>query len=298
MKRLLLLTLIVSLPANSSDLQELLAGRGIWLQAPRELNSAMLSVLKQVGVRRVHIMATDSPEKASSCVNAKLPTPNASDATIHQSISAIKGAQMSTILTVYLPPTKAAVDQVTAGIITKALNAGVDAVEFDLEGGWSKHPVCGYATHQEVFADLMARTKQIRPGVPVGITTHGNRLKDPRIPLQEADWASVQLYSRCKAGDCDAFDDPVTGPGYKQRWGAKRLQGYTKPVVVGLAAFGQEWGKDPMTIDKAMRLALEAVKVDPKFVGHSYWSTSWVKSGTREFKFLVESAKPPSPPSP
>lgn len=241
-------------------------------------------------------MTTHSPATAVNCSTAKLPKALASRDKILDVVKALQAQGFATVLTIYLPPTKAAVVSLTDetnGLISLGITAGADAVELDLEGGWSKHPVCGYETHQAAFLDIKQKIQSIWPNIPVGITTHLGRVNDNKIPKDAADWISLQAYSTCKTNDCPEFKDSTKGPGGKQQHAAALLASYRKPVVVGLAAYSQHWSG--YTITEAMQRAYDAtsalIKSDPKYVGHSYWSTRWALGATSEqFKFL-ESTK-------
>lgn len=282
---------LIALQASAADLPSLLEGRGVWLEHSNVLDGELIKRMRQAGIKRVHVMGTTSPELTKTCSQAKPPRLLGTADKIASTITALETAGFVTVLTLYLPPTKTAVDSLTAGVIPKAVAAGVDGIEFDLEGGWSKHPACGYPDHKSVFADLRVRTKGLKSDLPVGITTHSGRANDPRIPKSNADWLSLQLYSTCKPAQCEAFSHPTAGPGGKQRQAVPLLIGYSKPVIIGLAAYSQKW--DQHTVDDAMRLALNAslslMKKEPsRFVGYSYWSNdSGLKPGSEAFKFLV-----------
>lgn len=284
----------ITFQAMAADLPSMLDGRGVWLEHSKDLDSEVILRMRQAGIKRVHVMSTSSPESATTCAQAKLPRLLGTADKIATTITALESAGFVTILTLYLPPTKAAVDSLTGGVIPKAVAAGVDGIEFDLEGGWSKHPACGYPDHKSVFADLRVRTKTLKPELPVGITTHSGRANDPRVPKENADWLSLQLYSTCKPTQCEAFTHPTAGPGGKQHQAVPLLIGYTKPVIIGLAAYSQKW--DGYTVDEAMRRALnESLSLkqhEPsRFVGHSYWSNdSGLKPGSEAFKFLVSTS--------
>lgn len=283
---------LITSQAIAADLPSLLDGRGVWLEHSQDLDSGVISRMRQAGIKRVHVMGTTSPKLVNTCSEAKLPRLLGTADKIASTVIALKAAGFTTVLTLYLPPTKAAVDSLTAGVIPKAVAAGVDGIEFDLEGGWSKHPACGYPDHKSVFADLRARTKGLKSELPVGITTHSGRANDPRVPKENADWLSLQLYSTCKPTQCAPFTHPTAGPGGKQHQAVPLLLGYTKPVIIGLAAYSQKW--DRHTVDEAMRLALNVslslMKNEPsRFVGYSYWSNdSGLKPGSEAFKFLVD----------
>jgi hypothetical protein len=261
-----------------------------------DLNSRLIDRMRKAGIKRVHLMGSSSP-KQRTCSEAELPRLVGNSDSIASTVTALKSAGFVTILTLYLPPTKAAVDSLMVGVISKSVAAGVDGVEFDLEGGWSEHPACGYTSHISAFADLRVRAKGLRSNLPVGITTHSGRVNDPNVPKADGDWLSLQLYSTCKPTECDPYTHPTTGPGGKQRQAVPLLVGYQRPVIIGLAAYSQKWSGH--TVDEAMRLALNAtlslIKAEPsRFVGYSYWAND---SGLNldpkldePFKFMLTTA--------
>lgn len=288
MHKLILLALLgFSIHTHGSDLHRTLAGRGIWLQNPSELNAALITQLKASGFRRVHVMATHSPIAVASCSAAQLPKTMAPTEKILDVVKTLKTQGFVTVLTIYLPPTKDAVVSLTntkSSLIPLGIAAGADAVELDLEGGWSNHPNCGYGTHQAAFLDLKQRIKNHEPGIPVGITTHLGRVNDSRIH-----WLSLQAYSTCKKKDCPEFKDPTKGPGGKQQRIAALLVSYKKPVVVGLAAYSQSWAGHSIAeaMQRAYNTTTALIKTDSKYIGYSYWSTRWaLKPTSEQFAFL------------
>jgi hypothetical protein len=179
-------------------------------------------------------------------------------------------------------------------VLKTLVQSGVSAVEYDLEGGWSRSPPCGFASHSEAVDHLVAQTKGLREGLFVGITTHLGRANDSHIGLAKADWISIQAYTSCKPERCPSFTDPNEGPGFRQRRLPAALSAYDKPVVVGLAAFQQVWPGH--TARAAMAAAFNATKQlqseHKNYLGHSYWSTSWaLKPGSAEFAFLADDAE-------
>ncbi len=207
----------------------------------------------------------------------------------------LRQGSITRILTLYAAPHKDSIDALTdpqTGLVVKLLAAGFQAIEYDLEGGWSNSVVCGFATHDEAVQYLFARTKALQSNVPVGVTTHLGRARDPNIGLDRADWLSIQVYTKC-ATPCPAFDDRREGPGHRQARTSAAVT-FKGPVIVGLAAYHQKWPEH--NEEEAMAKALEATLVLQKnhlnYVGHSYWSTSWVAKGSPQWKFLHRTAEP------
>lgn len=268
--------------ASAADLPDVLSGRGIWWDNASEL--AMLSRLDDASIRRVHIMLTHAPA-AGTCANpakAEVIGDVKSQLALAKKLS---DRSKVVISTVYLPPTKDAVnslfDPKEGPVRAMAKQGIVSAFELDLEGGWKKHPPCGYKSHVEAFDDFKARANAL--GFEVGITTHASHLNDPKIPLPKAAFVSLQAYSKCTAEECKAFDDRKYGPGNRQKASFARLKGYGGPVILGLAAYGQLWEGTGHTREEAMTLALSAVKAlqvqHPKLYGYSYWSVKFVDGG-------------------
>lgn len=137
---------LITFQAIAAEIPSLLDGRGIWLEHSKDLNSEVISRMRQAGIKRVHVMGTTSPKLVKTRSQAKLPSLLGTTDKIASTITALEAAGFVTILTLYLPPTQAAVGSLAAGVIPKAIAAGVDGIEFDLEGGWSMHPSCGYPT--------------------------------------------------------------------------------------------------------------------------------------------------------
>lgn len=166
------------------------------------------------------------------------------DTTLVSIVKAIRVADMTAVVTIYLSPMKNAIDEITnatSGLLKTLVDVGVQAVEYDLEGGWSESTVCGFRSHQEAVAYLVQRSKSVSAELPVGITTHLGRAGDRNLALHEADWVSIQAYSKCERPKCPAFDDKEHGPGHRQRLVAIALASFKKPVVIGLAAYHQKW---------------------------------------------------------
>jgi hypothetical protein len=105
--------LALSKTVPAQDLQSLLHGRGMWLQSPRKFNNTHIQQLKKTGVRRVHVMLTHAPNVYTSCENASLARTTASTIRLTDIVAALAGANMNPIATVYLPPTRHAVDTLT-----------------------------------------------------------------------------------------------------------------------------------------------------------------------------------------
>lgn len=293
MSKALVLFFGLSLGASAADLNEVLKGRGIWWKHPAEVPSSLIGKLQDVGMRRVHIMLTHKPEEVPKCSLAKLPIPTATVNQLKTLTRTLQEGKMYVIATVYLPPTKSAVDQLLdpdSGPVPALIAKGIDAVELDLEGPWKRHPVCGYASHAAAFQDFKDRVKSMKPGIPVGITTHGGHIGAIEIPLAAADFVSMQTYSKC-AVSCKVFDDDRTGPGKKQKYIIGKMKNVKGPIVLGLAAYKQGWTGH--TWDESMGLALNAtaeiMATDPRVLGYSYWSTSSILGNDgKPYGFLMK----------
>ncbi|POF42329.1 hypothetical protein B0D71_12945 [Pseudomonas laurylsulfativorans] len=306
MFKTMLLLMGLSLGVSAADLEEVLKGRGVWWKSPAKYSDTLIQRLDDMGVRRVHIMLTKDPVEATECPlrqptslskerQARMPVPLARLDQVEKLVKALRNKDMHVIATVYLPPTKEAVDDLldsSSDLVPALLAGGIDAVELDLEGVWRRSVLCGYKNHAEAFADFKDRVKTMKPGVPVGITTHGGHIGAKEIPLDAADFVSMQAYSKCQ-DDCKAFDDNRTGSGNRQRYIVGKMKDIKGPIVLGLAAYGQQW--DGYTWDAAMEKALSATEEimakDPRVVGYSYWSSmSFDGSGTgnKPYQFLLK----------
>lgn len=283
-------TVLTVFPAGAAELNALLGGRGIWVQAPESFSSGRLEELKLLGVRRLHVMVAFAPSRYKSCDN---PPTQKLRAKLFALTNFVKGAKRDgflVIITAYMPPNRAAVEAFTAasdiGPLLSFINAGADGVEYDLEGGWSTSAVCGYGSHADASRILLERSRALKSNFPAGVTTHIGRAHDVNLGLERADWVSLQVYSKCPQSGCLPFEDQREGPGHRQSRAPQALASFTGPVVMGLANFWQQWkGHTP---EEAMGRALDATKIvqekHPNFVGHTYWSTSWLDSeGVRTF---------------
>ncbi|MBV7569639.1 hypothetical protein [Pseudomonas sp. PDM27] len=294
MSKLLICLMGLSLGVSAADLNEVLKGRGIWWKNPAEVQSSLIKKLQDMGMRRVHIMLTEEPTVVSKCSLAKLPDSTPTVNQLKILMRTLQEKNMYVIATVYLPPTKAAVDALLdpdSGPVPALIVKGIDAVELDLEGNWKRHPPCGYASHIAAFQDFKDRVKSIKQDMPVGITTHTSHIDDIEIPLAAADFVSLQAYSKCPASNCKAFDD-YTGPGKFQIYSISKMKNLKGPIVLGLAAYSQTWPGH--TLDEAMGLALNAtteiMASDTRVLGYSYWSTSTIIKTIEPYEFLMKEA--------
>ncbi|MGZ7459955.1 hypothetical protein ACXPVS_25380 [Pseudomonas sp. Ma2-10] len=295
MSKALLLFIGLSLGASAADLDEVLKGRGVWWRSPAVYSNPLIQKLEDIGVRRVHIMLTRKPVEVTKCSAAQKPVPLAKVDQVERLVRALRKKNMYVIATVYLPPTKNAVDDLLdsgSDLVPALIAGGIDAVELDLEGPWRRHPACGYKDHAAAFQDFKDRVKSIKPNTPVGITTHGGHIGAWEIPLDAADFVSMQVYSKCTSG-CKAFDDNRSGPGKRQRYILGKMKNIQGPIVLGLAAYGQKW--DGHTWDQAMGLALSATEEiianDPRVVRYSYWSSQSImgsENGDKPYLFLLK----------
>ena len=58
----------MTLPASAQKFEDVLTGRGMWIQAPKKFNARMVSRLQDMGVRRVHVMLTSSDSSTALIV--------------------------------------------------------------------------------------------------------------------------------------------------------------------------------------------------------------------------------------
>lgn len=282
--------------AQASELEALLKGRGMWLQSPNKFQNTQVKDLRQIGVRRVHIMVTHAPTSYKNCTSAQRTTTTTSTTKLVSIVAALEAAKIETIATVYLPPTKDAIDLLTDpndGLLKTLVMSGVKAVEYDLEGGWSKSPPCGFKSHADAVDHLIAQTKTLSTELPVGITTHLGRANDPHVGLAKADWVSIQAYTSCRPDQCVSFTDPKEGPGFRQKRVPAAMAGYNKPMIIGLAAYQQAWPK--RSVRDAMAAALDAANTlqtqYKNYLGHSYWSSYWaLRPNSAELTFLAATA--------
>lgn len=283
--------------AVASDLASLLTGTGVWLQSPRKLTSTDLGNLKTYHIGRIHLMATDPQEKTPTvCTDNRGALPTAKASHLTGLLSAAKAEGLKAIATFYVYPRRTEIEQLTNpsdGIVKRLLDAGAESIEYDLEGQWSKHPACGYANHADALKGLIERTRALRPGLSVGITTHTGRFPDERIDFGTADYISLQAYSTCKPGDCPEWN-AHDGPGKKQERALKALSTFKKPSIIGLAAYQQSWPGH--SINEAMARSRDAAMAriggsDIPTLGISYWSSRWIlPKGSAEGAFLKSQA--------
>ncbi|MVW87875.1 hypothetical protein EI969_18320 [Pseudomonas sp. PB101] len=294
MSKLLICLMGLSLGVSAADLNEVLKGRGIWWKNPAKVQDSLIKKLQDMGMRRVHIMLTDTPTVVSKCSLATLPKPSSTVNQLKTLTHTLQQKNMYIIATVYLPPTKAAVNALLdpdSGPVPALIVKGIDAIELDLEGDWKLHPPCGYTSHIAAFQDFKDRVKSIKQDMPVGITTHTSHIGEIEIPLAAADYVSLQAYSKCPASNCKAFDN-YTGPGKFQKYSIGKMKNLKIPIVLGLAAYRQTWPGH--TLDEAMRLALNAttgiMATDSRVLGYSYWSTSTIIKTNEAYEFLMKEA--------
>lgn len=283
----------ISLPASAQKFEDVLVGRGMWVQTPRKFDARMVNQLQDMGVRRAHVMLTSEPKVLSSCTAMPALRQTAATDKLAAIPAALARNKIAVIGTVYAVPDKRSIDKLTDpidGLLATLLKAGYSAFEFDLEGQWSKSKVCGFAEHAAAVDYLLGRTRSLSPGLKAGITTHLGRAADASVGLKYADWVSMQAYTKCNPTDCAAYDGR-DGPGQRQLRMPKAFD-YSGPIIMGLGAHFQKWpGK---TEKEAMRRALDATygvqKTHPNVVGYSYWSTSWA-SQPPQFDFLKSTSK-------
>jgi hypothetical protein len=293
--RVMLLLAITAVSCHASEVSELTLGRGIWIQQPRKTGNAELAKLTELGVKRVHIMVTSSAAPLSDCKKEGNSLPTATAQKLIELVKASKDKGFKVIATAYVKPTKSDIQALTAadtGSLRALVDAGADGIEFDLEGPWSRAAVCGYGTHAEAAKALFDATRGLRPGLPVGVTTHLARAADPNLSLENADWVSLQAYEKCEVGNCVAFDDKREGPGARVARIPSALGSYGGPVIVGMAAFNQKWPSH--TVADAMQRSLDAygrLRERPTYQGYSYWSATWAINDPEVYRFLSSSAK-------
>jgi len=276
----------------SDQLLSALSGRGIWIQTPHNVTSSQLDQLAAMGVHRVHIMATRDAGVSSDCSGANNTKETADLAAFERLIHESTLRKMQVIVTVYVRPRRDEIDRLlgTGGLVAWFDQKGVNLVEFDLEGSWSRSSVCGYASARDAAAALMNGTRAL-PGHPqAGVTTHLGRASDPKLGMEYADWVSIQAYTKCNAKSCPSFDDLQEGPGHRQSR-APGLLAFKGPVVVGLAAYDQKWTGHEIAegMGRALVATQRLSESRKNYVGHSYWSSDWIFSSPAVREFLRQS---------
>jgi len=286
---------IAAEPSTPLDISELTQGRGVWIQQPGKTGPVELDKLVNAGVKRVHIMATSSAAPVSDCKKEGNSRATTAQTKLVDLVRASKAKGLIVIVTAYVKPTRSDIDALTApgqGLLVPLIEAGADAVEFDLEGPWSRAGVCGFDSHQAAANALFDATKRLKPGIHVGVTTHLARAGDPKLSLQTADWVALQAYEKCEVGNCVAFDDKQEGPGARVARIPSALGSYKGPVIVGMAAFNQKWPAH--TVAEAMQRSLDAYSrlgERPEYRGYSYWSATWALKDEAVYSFLIATAK-------
>lgn len=285
-----------SSPSFGAEPKELLSGRGMWVQHPGKTAAPQLAALSELGVRRLHVMVSHAAVPYKDCAKASAPRLTAVLPKLVDLVKEAKGRGFGVIATVYISPARRHIEKFLSsedGPLTSLVRAGIDGVEYDLEGGWSRSEPCGYATREEAAKLLYAGTRALKAGMPVGVTTHLARAKDENIARNDTDWISLQAYAKCQADNCVAFDDNREGPGAREARVPAELDAYPGLVVVGLAAFNQKWPN--RRVDEAMSRSLSTFdtlkKADAKYVGYSYWSATWALRDEDTRKFLAASNK-------
>jgi hypothetical protein len=280
----------------ATDLKVQLSGRGMWVQHPAKSSTQQLNALKDLGVQRLHIMVTNAVLPNKDCSKVSSPRLATKLSTLVDLIKSSKAMGFVVIATAYMPPSRNDIDAFLAskkGTAQRLIDAGVDGVEYDLEGGWSRAKVCGYETHELAAKALYDGTRALKAGVPVGVTTHLGRVRDENIGRQYTDWMSVQAYVKCQGDRCVDFEDKREGPGTRVARLSTELGKYSGLVVVGLAAYNQKW--PGRTVDEAMQRSLSSAKAllstNAAIVGHSYWSATWALRDQAVSQFLASSAK-------
>ncbi|MES2899519.1 MAG: hypothetical protein V4723_07310 [Pseudomonadota bacterium] len=308
-----------------AGLAEDLAGRGMWVNAPAKFDTAQVSFLQSIGVRRVHLMLTNDITPYRDCSSATAPKQIVSAEKMARAIGIATDAGLKVFATSYIPPSKDVIDRMvhTNSLLGRAIAASdLAGVEYDIEGQWVKAKVCGFANHRAAVDYLVARTRALRPSLAVGVTVHYGRLTSAEIAIEKFDWISAQAYSKCPLLQCaehradvrrppkgavaplksyrravsSAWDNPDNQPGTMQRNVARRLGTGKQIVVLGLPAYSQFWNSNH-TVTEAMQLAHEAAAdlgvQDARYVGVNYWALSSVLKPTSRpeiTKFLLESA--------
>lgn len=106
---------VIALQASAADLPTILDGRGIWMRHSRDLNSQLIDRMRLAGIKRVHVMGSKT-FKQRTCSKAEPRIVDDAD-TIAKTVTVLKAAGFVSILTLYVPPTKTAVDSLMAEVI-------------------------------------------------------------------------------------------------------------------------------------------------------------------------------------
>ncbi|WP_223523731.1 hypothetical protein [Pseudomonas sp. BF-RE-24] len=288
------------------NISEVLKGRGVWVDSPKTFSSQQATLLKSMGVHRVHFMLTDDISQFNSCADSRAPEEIVSRKKITDAIRIANQVGLGVIVTAYVPPSKPIIDQMLAAdslIASAAKDGAVAGIEYDLEGKWVTSIPCQFQNHIEAVNYLVDKTRELRPPMPVGVTVHYGRLKSKKIGIDRFDWIAAQAYSKCPFKECAehradivrpstgdkaaikaynnavsrAWDNPRNQPGTMQKGVADRLGNIKIPVIIGLPAYSQYWNKNH-TPEEAMRRAREAVlglqHQHKNYVGENYWSLS------------------------
>lgn len=271
-----------------------LAAPGFWVPNAAALSDVNLKVLSLAHIKRLHLQVTVGENWGNCSAKTIVRRKNKNAKAI---VAKLKERGFSPALLLYVAPRRDYIDSLTSegGLLSDFKDSEIVAIEYDLEGQWSRASPCGFSSHSEAFSYLKERTaKVIGKGVPVGVTTHFDRVRDPHIPMTLADFLTIQAYSRCQE-KCPAWSGPE-GPGVKQDRIPALLENYKGVVVIGLAAYGQDWPKsvgesDPETaaLRKSYVAANSLIKKDPeRYIGFMYWSTSFLKGDKKLQEFLID----------
>uniref|UniRef100_UPI003F496770 hypothetical protein n=1 Tax=Cupriavidus yeoncheonensis TaxID=1462994 RepID=UPI003F496770 len=279
--------------AFALDGNSVLAAPGFWVPNTAILSDENLNMLSSAQIKRLHLQVTSGEAWIDCNTKAVVKRKNKNAGA---AVAKLKNRGFSPALLLYVAPRRDYIDELTSekGLLSDFKDSGVVAIEYDLEGEWSRAKPCGFPSHSEAFSYLKERTTKVMgSGVPVGLTTHFGRARDPHIPMSSADFVTIQAYSRCKGG-CPTWSGPE-GPGNKQERIPTLLENYKGVVVVGLAAYGQDWPKtvgesDPKTaaLRKSYLAARELIRKDPvRYAGYMYWSTDFL--GDKKFREFLAS---------
>ena len=292
--------MLLPMSVSASGFEQLLGGRGIWIDRPGNAQESNPEALRELGVRRVHLMISAPLPRDSECKKtATLPILIDKQAVIFDRLTSLKSSEFVTLATLYVSPRKDFIEKLTEkdGFVSKLITSGAAGIEYDLEGDFTGSAPCGFASHADAVRLLVERTKSLSSApIPVGWTTNPGHLIDSRIPADAFDFFSPQAYGARR--EPTYLWDSNTGPGRQQRYTMEKLKSNPTLIILGLGAYKQKYPDH--TVDEAMEKShstmLDLVRENPKIIGHSYWSASFVRKGASDIEklqaraFLVRTA--------
>lgn len=237
--------------------------RRVWAWCGRSIYTDRRNVLVR---RAAKLKLTDVCVTGNSIkdgVNA-LPT----RARLVETIQALQAEGIAAHVLWFPWPTVAAATR-AAQVLGELAALGLRSTQLDLEENWTQHKRPDYPAATAAFFDTYERLTDVPVGV-TGIPFHSvTKLGEA---IRRSAYVATQGYSSNRLGYL---------PGHVQRTAHARWRGYGKPVVAGLAAYGQE-GAGGMPAARAVATAVEAVRAltDPAVSEVAWWSLVDLAPGT------------------